>query len=170
MQTGHNGARALGGPGLAIAGGCLLAVGALMPWLDVTYALPNGNGTFVESGWDRPEGKIAFMAGVVMAVAGIIMTGDASARRAGAISAAAAIVVAVAVLGDLWGRLSVNGGTGYGVPVSSAGVLVGLAGVLLSFHGTRGQRAVLLALMFGASLCGVAFVLLVDNGPLFGSF
>jgi hypothetical protein len=170
MQTGDNGGRAIAGSLLTVVGGCLLVGGVLLPWLDVTYALPGGTGTYIQSGWDRPEGKIAFFAGLVMAVAGVAMLCVTAARRIGALSAAVATVVAVAVLGDWWSRLSSSGGGGYGVLVSSAGVLAGLAGVLLSFPGSRTQRLTLLACLFGTCLCGVVLALLVDKGPLFGTF
>ncbi|TMC13019.1 MAG: hypothetical protein E6J41_01475 [Chloroflexi bacterium] len=139
------------GPLLVVVGGLLVAVSTLLPWVQITFALPNGQGTSERLGLQLTNGVLVGIIGVLTAVLGGSLAITRGSRAVGAWCVAGAAALAIAVTGGWWFR-------GYGTYVTGLGVVVCLVAAALTHPGPARQR-VLLAV--GATAAGaVAAVVL----------
>jgi hypothetical protein len=157
-------------PGLAaslltLAGGIATAIGAALPWLQVGYVLPDGKGTFEESGLHLATGQIVFGAGALTAALGMIMV-IAPAARGTSVLPVMAITVVTATVGGGWLILGRNlEAAGPGVTVAAFGVLTSLAAAGSGLPRTRRERVTVLVAILTAAVLTAAVVILVGHGP-----
>ncbi|MBO0870089.1 MAG: hypothetical protein J2P15_16140 [Micromonosporaceae bacterium] len=154
-----SGRRTLVGPLLAVAGGVLIIMGVALPWQDVTYALPDSVGRFVQSGLHVSEGVVAGLLGIVGIGAGIMWF--TVSRRPG-LWYALTVAVSGALVLD-W-AVRVSGQAGIGVLVSLLGALVGLAAVPFVATGSPARRLGVLALTIVAGGVGLILLMLIFRG------
>ena len=146
-----------------IAGGCLVLIGAALPWQRFEFPgrpVPGcfgcGAGTFVFSGAQLANGEVAQFAGVLMVLASVLMAAFPAARQWLAITLVAAVVLAAGALGGWWLKQMPGAVITAGL-IESSGVMLGLAAVPLCFRGRFRKRATLLAATI--LLCVVAVIL-----------
>lgn len=139
------------GPLLAVAGGLVVAVSALLPWVQITFSLPNGHGTFERTGLQLTNGVLVCIIGVLTAVLGGSLAITRGSRATGAWCVAGAAALVIVVTGGWWFR-------GYGTSVTALGVVVSLVAAALTHPGPARQRVVLL---LGAAVAGVVGALLL---------
>lgn len=165
MQGGPNGsAQGLAGYSLAVIGGGLTGAGVLLPWIEITYPLPHGRGSYMRTGWQVADGRVALGAGVLIAALGLIMMRVVSSRKPGGLSLGALAVVGGVVVANWWIRTANTGvGPGSGTAVSAAGVLIALLAAVVVIPGARRQRVMLLTAMVIAGAFGIIGTLLVGS-------
>lgn len=165
-QVGEDARSGVTGGVLAAAGGFLVTIGALLPWERLVIAPcppiggcfgPHGGpSTFLFYGSDMADGKVALIAGAVMAMAGLFMTAYPPGRRLCTIVLAAGVVVAASAAGGWW--LKIPGAVIAVGAIESCGVLLGLAAVPLCLPGLVRKRTSLLAATVILCVIGVARV------------
>lgn len=124
------------GPLLAVVGGLVVAVSALLPWVQITFALPNGQGTFERMGLQLTNGVLVCILGVLTALLGGGLAITRGSRAAGAWCVAGAAALVIALTGGWWFR-------GYGTYATALGVLVCLVAAALTHPGPARQRVLL---------------------------
>ena len=145
------------------AGGCLVFVGALLPWQRFEFLGPPipgcfgcGAGTFVFSGSQLANGQVALFAGVVTVLAGLLMAAFPAARKWLAMTLAAAVVLAAGAIGGWWLKQMAGAVITVGI-IEACGVMLALAAVPLCLPGPIRKRALFLAAT--VLLCAVGVVL-----------
>lgn len=133
------------GPLLAVLGGLLVAASTVLPWVQITFALPNGQGTSETLGVQLTNGVLVLIVGLLTAAtgAGVAMARIPRATAAWGIAVGAAL--AIALTGGWWFR-------GYGTAVTAVGILVCLAAAALTHPGPTWRRV---SLVLGAAVAGV---------------
>lgn len=156
--------RGFAGYSLAVIGGGLTSAGVLLPWIEITYSLPHGRGSYVRTGWQVADGRVALGVGVLIAALGMIMMRVVGSRGPGGLSVGGLAVVGGVVVGNWWIRTANTGvGPGSGAAVSAVGVLVALLAAVAVIPGARRQRVMLLTAMVIAGAIGTVATLLVGS-------
>jgi hypothetical protein len=165
QEEGHVGTDArLGAAGsvLGVAGGVLMAVGALLPWERYVFTSVPAPGCFgcgsnpIEfSGWQMGNGAFAFFAGLVVAVAALLTSVPRPVRRWSPALLAVALTVAVAAVGGWWLQRPAAAVAAVG-GIELAGIILGLAALPLCLPGSARRRSSVLAAAVLLCAVGVA--------------
>src|SRR5215469_12453100 len=145
--------RRFAGHSLAVIGGGLTSAGVLLPWIEITYSLPHGRGSYVRTGWQVADGRVALGVGVLIAALGMITMRVVGSRGPGGLSVGGLAVVGGIVVGNWWIRTANTG----------VGVLVALLATVAVIPGARRQRVMLLTAMVIAGAIGTVATLLVGS-------
>jgi hypothetical protein len=160
------------GVAAGMAGGCLIFVGAVLPWQRFEFPgrpVPGcfgcGAGTFVFSGTQLGNGEVAVFAGVVTILVGLLVAAFPAARKWLAMTLAAVVVLAAGAVGGWWLQ-QMSGAVMKSGIIEACGVMLGLAAVPLSLPGPFRKRALLLGVTVLLCLVSVVLAVAESSGHL----